>query len=240
MSKTPTGRITRSNSTSQESQLAEIKKLIEAGNAEVLKALQDQMAQINYNVATLVTKFEKLEEKYEDLEARVTKLSEDQKNLASFTRQASDPENIIQESQERWKRRKYVIVSGLQEQSSGSLRDRLEKDKEMIESLANELGVDDLEPVNMTRIGRVDPSKPRLLRFKCSSQETKRDLLRNSKKLKNCPRFQKVFVNPDLTAIQRRKDADLKAELKFRRDAGEQVTIRRGRVVNVSHDSHFR
>ena len=153
--------------------------------------------------------------------------------------QAFHPEDTVHEAQERQKRRKYLIVSGLPEPTTESPDERTEKDKETIESIAEELGVDDVDPECVSRIGRMDPSKPRLLRFKCSGMESKMDLLRNSRKLRDCPKFQKVFVNPDLTAMQRKLNASLRAELKARRDAGEKVMIRRGRVVNASTEQVF-
>ena len=148
MSKTPTERNTRSNSNSQDTQLLEIKRLIEAGNAEVVKALTRQVAQINENVAKLAEKFEKLEEKYEELEKKVARLSEEQRRgFSSMTH--IDPEDMMQEAEERYKRRKYLIVSGVPEPSTCNVEERTEADETYIKRIADHLRVNDFDELTV-------------------------------------------------------------------------------------------
>ena len=105
--------------------------------------------------------------------------------------------------------------------------------------LAREIGVDDLEVEEISRIGRLDPTKPRLLRFKCGDADTRRQLLRNSKNLRQSQRFQRTFINPDLTRFQRARNAELRKELRQRREAGENIAIRRGQIVDLSENKNF-
>ena len=145
-------------------------------------------------------------------------------------------EDIIHEAEERFKRRKNLIISGAPEQTAGTVEERREKDEEYIEDMAKEMGMERFEPENVSRIGAIRNSKPRLIRFKCSDPREKYTLLRESKKLKNVPKFQGVYVNPDLTAAQRKRDVELRRELRARREAGEKVKISQGRIVTIEQN----
>ena len=54
--------------------------------------------------------------------------------------------------------------------------------------------------------------------------------------MKNIPKFQGVYVNPDLTAAQRKRDVELRRELRARREAGEKVKISQGRIVTIEQN----
>lgn len=144
------------------------------------------------------------------------------------------------ESTERWKKREYLIVSGIAEHTSGNVEERKKKDGEAISRLAEEIGVNDLAPKEVSRIGRVDPAKPRLLRFKCEDIDTRRQMLRDSKNLRKSDHFQGIYINPDLTKYQRIRDAELRKEVKKRRGGGENVGIRRGQIVDLTDNKNFR
>ena len=100
-----------------------------------------------------------------------------------------------------------------------------------VQKLSKEMGVEDFKPEDVRRIGQIGGTRPRLLRFKCGMLEKKRTFLRQAKTLRKSPAFERIYVNPDLTKNQRIKEAELRAELKRRRGAGENVFIRRGCLV---------
>lgn len=63
--------------------------------------------------------------------------------------------------------------------------------------------------------------QPRLLRFKCSNFQDRATLLKHSNTLRsNAKHNLDVFVNPDLTFIQRARNKHLREELKRRRNTG--------------------
>ena len=140
-------------------------------------------------------------------------------------------EELMREVQERHRRRKFVVIKGLQEPSSGSPQERCLKDRSTFELLARRIGVEKLEVEQVSRIGSIQSSKPRLVRLKCFSMETKNSLLRASKNLRGHEEFRNVFINPDLTKLQHERDRVLRSELATRRRAGERVIIRAGRIV---------
>ena len=153
---------------------------------------------------------------------------------------ATLPEIICRESEERRKRRKYVVLSGIPEHSSGNIAERNERDTALVGELACELGLVGFAPEQVTRIGRLTSTRPRLLRVKCRSVDAKFSLLRQSKKLRDSTRFREVFINPDLTKAQRADNASLRSELKERKKKGEKVIICNGQIVDVSSSQNFR
>ena len=106
-------------------------------------------------------------------------------------------------------------------------------------SLLNEIGIEYSYPEIVSRIGSIRSSKPRLIRVKCSDLNEKGRILRESRNLRNLPDFQGIFINPDQTVVQRKRGAELRRELKSRREAGEDVRIRHGRVVTLDQDKNF-
>ena len=87
------------------------------------------------------------------------------------------------------------------------------------------------------RIGKQVEGRDRLLRVVCCDEESKIGILRQAKLLSNTS-FKKVYINPDLTKTQREERKRLREELKRRKDVGEDVTIRYGRIVAAS-DRNF-
>ena len=149
-------------------------------------------------------------------------------------------DDLLQETMQRLTRRKYLIVSGLPEHASGNPQERKEKDSEAIAQIASKLGINDLQPSEVSRIGRIGHSKPRLLRFKCDSIETKMALLNKSKDLRRFPTLKSIYTNPDLTRNQGETNRTLRQELKKRKEACEDVIIRRGRVISIEEEENFR
>ena len=105
-----------------------------------------------------------------------------------------------------------------------------------MEAGINNLGID---PDEVSRVGRLCPNRPRLLRFKCDDADTRRLLLKSSKDLRKSSHYQNVYINPDLTHFQRTRNADLCKEVKQRRESGDSVGIRRGRIVDLSQSANF-
>ena len=99
--------------------------------------------------------------------------------------------------------------------------------------MARFVGIADFKPKEVTRIGRISDSRPRLVRFKCNDMKEKTNLLRLSKKLIGKSLYKNVFVNPDRTPKQRVKYNLLREELRSRRELGEDVMIHRGRVIQT-------
>ena len=66
------------------------------------------------------------------------------------------------------------------------------------------------------------------------STENQELLIKSASRLSKLPgahEFRKVFIKPDLTPLQQSQEKALRFELKRRRDAGEDVILRRGKIV---------
>ena len=93
--------------------------------------------------------------------------------------------------------------------------------------------------VSIFRIGKQRPDGNRILKIVCKDPVIKRTLLTKAKLLRTNPSFQNVYINPDQTPRQQELSKDLRMELRMRRDMGEDVVIRRGKVVRKSAFVNF-
>ena len=232
MPNTPSQRSTRSGSNASQVSLNDIKILIETSKTEVVNLVKKENAKLENLIITLSKRLDDLETKNSFLESRCKILEE---KCDSFPIDGPHMEEmfeeVVTEAMERQRRRKCLIVSGLPEHTQGSAVERRAHDIESLKSLAAEAGVDNLEPEEVVRIGRITSSRPRLLRFKCKTVNEKFTLLKKSMNLRHNSTFSRVFINPDMTRFQRETNKKLRKELRSRREAGEKVLIHRGRIT---------
>ena len=243
MPNTPIQRSTRSGSNASAISLSDIKELIETSKSEILDAVKQENDKLRKMIKSLNQRLTEMEcansflvEKSRSLEKRCDEYER------SLERRALSDEDLMREATERHRRRKYLIVSGLQESSEGSVGQRSLEDAEKVKDLVFSLGIENFTPGKVSRIGRISGSRGRLLRFKCPTVDDKLALLRSSKKLRDHTTYNGVFINPDLTITQRKQNREIRIELKRRREAGESVIIRHGRVIDRSEieEKNFR
>lgn len=163
---------------------------------------------------------EVMEGKHTEMESRCRKLEEQQ-------------ENILLEIEERERRKTNLIISGIPEKEDGNVKERREWDDEKVDSLFR--GLADLDNDDFTktfRIGRADARKPRMLKVVCRNEETKRDVLSKAKDLRSMPGYEAVYVNPDQTPLQQRQSKALRAEYARRKNLGEDVILRHGKIIS--------
>ena len=176
-----------------------------------------------------------LKRKIDSLSTHLTLLQKDYNELKKS--KEVDIEMMCQEAEERIKRRKFLIISGLKENSTASVKDRVRTDTEVIKEIAQCIGVTNFEPSEVSRIGKTGQSRPRLLRFKCSNLQDRSMLLRQSRMLRTHAMYGQVFVNPDLTLVQRLRNKDLREQLRQKRDAGGDFVIYRDQIVQRKNDN---
>ena len=159
--------------------------------------------------------------------------------------------NVMDDHRELEKRKMNLIVFGLPEISEGeqaqewNIEQKVEKDIEEITKLiTEELGVG-ISPrtgiINARRLGgfkKNSQNKPRPLRIEFKDLNAKRDVLTNAKKFRNSSLkvAKNIYINPDLTQKQRESDKKLRNEMWQQRDAGKNVIIRRGQIVEVDRE----
>lgn len=140
-------------------------------------------------------------------------------------------DNICAELKRRDDKKLNVIVFGLASQAGVN-------DEQLFTDLArNELS---LTPhiTKATRLGAGSGGKPPPLLVGLRDEVDKRSLLRNAKKLRTSalPAVKdNVFINPDLTQLERQHAAALREELKLRKAAGEKdIGIRGGKIIHLT------
>jgi hypothetical protein len=240
MPQTPVQRSTRSGSNASSLNLNDIKALIESSQADFLKSVKAEMLKYGEMFQSLLHKFDEMVKQNGELVSRVSELEGQVAALTEAQQSepaSSPPEDAFREFEERYKRRKFVIVSGLPEACSGTLEERCAQDRRSVESLIQKTGVRSFEFKNVSRIGALNSRRPRLLKFKCSSLEMKIALLRASRNLRRHADCESIYISPDLTRLQRERDRVLRTELRIRRQAGERVVIRAGKIVDSMQHS---
>ena len=118
----------------------------------------------------------------------------------------------------------------------------LARDKEKCEDvIIRHLGVTEAEIVQTGRIGirnrNEERPNPRPIRVKLSEVKMKWKIVGKAKELKESriPAIRKVGIAPDMTRKEREENELLRAELKSRRDAGEEdIKIFKGKIVKVT------
>lgn len=225
---------------------------------ECKKEMMAKMDEISDNVASLV-------EKVKELESAVVSLKmiqdnqqreiESLKRTVSFFPSANElvdetlqhvakvhppMDELVKELELRQRKANSIVVFGLPESISGSVREKIEHDTNETKRIIQFLDVQlDCQISECRRIGKPDKNGSRILRVDLNSLSAKLALLRRSKALKNSP-FHNVFIKSDLTPMQQRVDSSLRRELKERRVKGEDVVLYKGRIHPKQTLSNFR
>lgn len=141
--------------------------------------------------------------------------------------------DLTSEVTERILRRRNVIVAGIPECTEGSVSERKTEDERRLQEVRAVLGCTTEGVEEVTRLGRIQAGKNRLLRVKLEKEEDRQGLLRRAPRLKVavCLWMRKVFINPDRTRLEQEQNRILRDELKRRRQNGEKVFIRSGKVL---------
>lgn len=203
---------------------------MDKAKSSIIGILKEELLSV---VNSLKERVQDLENKNSQLELRCQQMEE--KSISGPGRD----EDWVEEAMDRYQRRNFLIVSGLSEPSRGTVAERHNEDIQSLKTLFTELGAGELQVEEATRIGRNVGQRPKLLRLKCQSLDVKFDLLKRSKNLRKSAQFSNVYINPDLTKLQRQADKALRAELKQRRNNGEKVVIHRGRVIKAQDLKNF-
>lgn len=138
---------------------------------------------------------------------------------------------MIEECDQRKKREANVVIFGLVEKPNGPLDVRNCHDAEQFKSLFEALDLPKLDVVAFRRIGSSRGNGERPLLVSLKNVDQKMQLIKASVTLRKLPMYRKVFVNFDLTPMQQEKRKRLMAELKSRRNRGEDVVIFKNEVV---------
>ena len=136
-------------------------------------------------------------------------------------------------------RRSNIMIFGMKESTSPSLAECKEYDWRSIENLASELGVHDFQVSDFFCLGRRG-DKPRPIKVRCRKLQQRNDLLRIAPRILRLDEnlgYRGIFIKPDLSPKEQEANRILREELRRRREAGERVVIRGGRVIPDTRSS---
>lgn len=133
---------------------------------------------------------------------------------------------------EKDKRKRNIVIHNLPEEPRNSAQfERIRNDSDKVEKMCRDVFKVVVKPERVFRVGQSKNGKPRLLIVCLPDEGSKWDILRMAKQLRNIEEYSNIYISPDLTPEEQRQDKVLRDELKRRRDAGEDVEIRRKQVV---------
>lgn len=228
-------RTTRSNSNDND-----ISALLVKMKNEIIQATQQE---IKKAIKTVIEKLSSLEGRIDNLEHSLLRLSSNQadheEKISALSTQVCEMKcsfanEAYDELQQRLKRRRNLIISGVPEHDDGSVQERQERDKEFVESLLQRLKMDpgNCREIYVSRIGKIRSTSSRLIRVVFTQDESASQVLQSAKSLRLYDEYKNVFINPDRTPSQQQHFSELRRELKARKEKGEDVVIFRGKVTN--------
>ena len=220
-----------------------------SGDSSVRSAVDATKTELLNELHKIHNALNALQTKMSDVEGSLLKVLETQKRQDMEIKYLKEDvikikeshDNILAEIENRDRRKPNLIISGIQEKEDGSADERKRWDLSRVKALFSALGsfTDDIIS-NMHRIGRVNSSKPRLLKIVCKDTDSKRSLLFKAKNLRKVHEFKNIYINPDLTPVQQAQNRQLREELSLRRNLGEEVMIQHGKIVQMSSKQNFR
>ena len=227
---------------------------IDAGTYDIL--FDSKVKGVRWYCEGCENKVDEALEKLASIEAQTSVLKSDMSevkekisNLEKAVKQQIDNtvHEAIEEKREIEHRKMNLIVYGLTEPekpdstTAWDTETMIEADTATISTLiTSELGVG-LSPnkgiAAARRLGMKKVGKPRPLRITFNDIVVKRDVLRNSMKLRQVTAHKYVYINPDLTPKQRKAELELVNEMwKQREELGKKVIIKKGELVEVDRD----
>lgn len=239
---TPPFRTTRSNS-QNEVTLDNIKILLEASKKEIIKSFKVEIQTLREAVSSLTSRVDSLEEENRSLRKNYQELAKQSSMYGSTSGVSGMPletndqiESAMYEFQQRYEKRRNIVISGLPEHEVTSASDCQEIDSGAVQDIFREMGLDNIKIREVCRLGRTIPGRSRLLKVKCADTVSRNEVLRKSYVLRNSEKYKKVYINKDLTIAEQRRNKQLRDELNRRRGDGELVVIRKGKIVNIEEN----
>ena len=204
--------------------------------------LDEKMNTLVSNNLETAQKIETLEEKMTSIEDRM----DDRIDLRIENR-LKEIRETANESKDREFRSRNVMMFKCQESTKDSASDRQEEDRQLVRDIITQLGVEEVEIISTIRMGpRVrnpanegtdnqyqnvtNRTATRPLKVTFGNAKQQRLIITNNKKIAGSD-FKHISIAPDYTPKQREDRAKLVRELVHRRENGESLMIKKGRIV---------
>lgn len=182
-----------------------------------------------------------------DLHSILKRITVIENKLLSMERKTNEEmiSTAVVEAVEEFKdiesRKNNLIVFGIPEKESGSGAEKKMHDENHICKLAEILDVESPDITTFFRLGQKRAGH-RPIKIVFNDPQHRHTMLSRARNLRNLGEsnwLRKVFVKPDLTPRQQEVDRRLRESLKLRREAGESVMIKGGRIVQIRNPVKF-
>ena len=145
---------------------------------------------------------------------------------------AQDLSIMFDDFQDKEKRKMNVVVHNMKESESEVFEERAKHDAQQFEEMVKEAFRLRVTCVRSFRAGKKVPGKDRLLIVSLESVAIRQELVRMAPQLRNCEKYDGVYMNPDLSPREREQGKKLRQELAARKQKGEKnLSIRKGRII---------
>ena len=174
-----------------------------------------------------------------DLEPRVNNLVGNQNSSygskAPIAGEQVSVSDTIAEQKERERRASNIMIYNIPESQSAEAEVRISEDVSVVDRIFGSLGTEEEITVEKCiRVGKKVSDKNRVTKVVLKDKRMKGKILRKARVLKGNEEFDKVFIGPDLTRMQRTEQQELRKELLDRREKGEtDIFIRHGKIVQA-------
>lgn len=201
-------------------------------SAIVVQNLRSEFEKVNKQLVTLETKINNIEKenailntdnknlrsKLNDLEQQIKN-----KNIPEDSGHNHQFDEIVQEINEREKRKRNVLIFGISEEHNSGNQTRANQDKQLVNRIFNSISISESENISAIRVGKFDPNKnvPRPLKVTVSDESVVHDIIHKAKNLRSMNNYKNVNISLDRTPRQIELYRAVKGQLSERIAAGE-------------------
>ena len=139
------------------------------------------------------------------------------------------------EEREIERRKHNIIVQNLIESTSSTPEERKKHDKMEVLCMLAAMRSTDIEVKAVVRLGKKSEDKPRPLMVTLGSP--REPVLRKAWLIRRYRDWQKVFIDPDRSPMQQDQFKELRSEFRRRKEAGEDIIMRNGEIINATRRS---
>lgn len=234
-------RSTRSNSqTTDSSSPVTLQDMFQLKN-DMLTSIKQEFSSLRNCIQALDSRIGNLENSFEFFRTvqskQQTEINEIKHALANLELSKSE---LLDEVEDRERRRNNIVLFGLPEQESGTADERKKQDKKLLHDVFDAIDCEEVQIGSFHRLGKLAEGKSRPVKVILRTREGKTEVLQNSRSLKDTDFFEHVFISNDKTKLQQSEWNNLRKQLAARKEAGEDVIIYGGKVVLRSSVSNFR
>ena len=142
---------------------------------------------------------------------------------------------VISEQQEKERCQLNVVIHNIEESSSDSPQARKQDDIDKVASIINRYLAIKCSVTNAVRLGKkLQGTKPRLLKITLATIQEKKSILCSKihlRKEDNPQEIRKVFITPDLSPAEQKKNKKLREELANLNKEDRKYMIKNGTIV---------